>query len=157
MVVDMIMLLNPVLIRGLSVIASVVVVVVMMLMIAFMRVKVGMPVIVITGVVSVMMMLMLLIVRVPMMVIVSATAARLMIMTAAAGFAIAMDKIESSEKDHPDPREQGVDPEIGVEVLFDSPGGVKVEKQAPPGEEGEDGENLEKLFHDRRKGQGFND
>lgn len=151
MIVNMIMFFGALGMPGFPVIASVVVV--MMLMITFMRVGVGMPVIVITGVALVVMMFMLLFVRVPIMIIVPATAALRMIMTAATGFAIPMDEIEGSEKNHPDSRDQGVDPEVGVEVLFDSPGGIKMEEQAPPGEEGENGEDLKKLFHDRSKGQ----
>jgi hypothetical protein len=82
------------------------------------------------------------------MVVVAGFAVRMIVGTDAR-FLIAIDEVESTEEDEPDPREEGIDAEIWVEVFFDPAAGVVIKEQDAPGHQGDDREEIEELFHGR--------
>jgi hypothetical protein len=86
--------------------------------------------------------------RMAVMIVVAGFAMRV-IVGADSGFLIPIDKIESCEEDKSNSREEGIDAEIRVEVFFDPAAGVIIEKEDAPGHQGDDREEIEKLFHGR--------
>lgn len=111
-------------------------------------VTVSMIVVVVMSAVVVMRVIVIMIMRVAMavMIMVASFAVR-MIVRADARFLIAIDEVESTEKDEPDPREEGINAEIRIEVFFDPAAGVVIKEQDAPCHQGDDREEIEELFH----------
>jgi hypothetical protein len=107
-----------------------------------MIVSVGRIVVVVVVVVVVVMVLV--IARVPVGVV----------MGAHADGPVPVEEIERAQKKEADPRDQGVDPETGIEVFFDPSARVKVEEETAPQEKGENRERLEDFLHGFQ-GKGF--
>jgi hypothetical protein len=76
------------------------------------------------------------------------------VMGAHADGPVPVEEIERAQKKEADPRDQGVDPEAGIEVFFDPSARVKVEEETAPQEKGENRERLEDFLHGFQ-GKGF--
>jgi hypothetical protein len=67
---------------------------------------------------------------------------------------VPVQEVECRQEDEADARDQGIDPEAGVEVFFDPSARVKIEEESAPEKEREQREQLEKFLHGCQ-GKGF--